>query len=113
MRICPRCNGSGVRFVEREICTSCEGTGREREYALGLPPGIVELDQLPRAERIKLASETAMKMIALEQVAKAAREVEKWLHAHAREANCDVVNDDHEQLRSALHNLDSTSEGHQ
>lgn len=69
MRICPKCNGSGVRFAEREQCVSCNGTGREREYALGLPPGIVELDQLPKAERVKLAGAMAIEIAALTMLA--------------------------------------------
>lgn len=113
MRICPKCNGAGIQFVQGTVfggpCASCMGTGREREPAFDLPPGVHQLPDLPRDERIKRAQEMVNEVIALRRVADAARAVEAKLHAEARQANCDIVNDEHEQLRIALINLDSTS----
>lgn len=49
------------------------------------------------------------KVTLLLAVVDAARAVEAKLYAEAQEAHCDVCHHEHEQLRTALHGLDSTS----
>lgn len=101
--ICKRCNGAGSVVVDSHSdahgghinygsCPSCKGMGYGAHEVVGT-----------------VATREAVD--ALQRVLRHARIVEEKMTREAREAKCDILHDEHEQLRTAIHNYDALVRG--